>query len=156
MVSKLTPQAFDRIGFLFFIGLALFMGYHSWRLGLGQFSHPGPGLIPLMASVMLLFVVTVQVTTRKEGGLEAKPTLDLPQNWKTMAFIALSLLAYGLVIETLGFVLTTFLWLFFLFELSDPKRWKQSLIGAFITTAICFVLFVLLCRLQLPMGPLGF
>ena len=109
-----------------------------------------------LASVMLLLVVAVQLTTTKEESLEAKPPLNLPKNWKPMTFIALSLLAYGIVIETLGFVLTTFLWLFFLFELSDPKRWKQSLFGAFITTAICFFLFAVLCRLQLPMGPIGF
>lgn len=156
MSSKISPQKLDRIGFLLFILFALFMGYHASRLGLGTFSHPGPGLIPFLVASVLFLVAVIQIISSKERDSGSKPDPTIPKSWKKMTAIALSLLAYGTFIESLGFVTTTFFWLVFLFELSRPSRLGKSLFGAAITTAICFVLFMILCKLQLPLGPFGF
>jgi hypothetical protein len=156
MFSQVNPQKLDRIGFFLFILFSLFMGYHAWLLGFGKFSHPGPGLIPFLAALALLLISVIQIICPNKSDSGPLPDPTIPKSWKKMVAITLSLLAYGVFIEILGFVTTTFFWLVFLFELSRPSRLTMSLLGAALTTAICFVLFVILCRLQLPLGPFGF
>jgi putative tricarboxylic transport membrane protein len=156
MFSQMNPQKLDRVGFFLFILLSLFMGYQAWLIGFGSFSHPGPGLIPFLAASALLLVSVIQIISPNKEGLGPVPDPTIPESWKKMVAITLSLLAYGVLIERLGFVTTTFFWLVFLFELSRPSRLTMSLLGAALATAICFVLFVILCRLQLPLGPFGF
>jgi len=115
MFSQMNPQKLDRIGFFLVILFALFMVHQAWLIGFGSFSHPGPGLIPFLAVSALLLVSVIQIISPHKEDLGPVPDPTIPKSWKKMAAITLSLLAYGVLIERLGFVTTTFFWLVFLF-----------------------------------------
>jgi hypothetical protein len=66
-----------------------------------------------------------------------------------------ALLAYLLLLEPLGFVAVTFLFLLLLFRL-ERRGWGFSAVCAAIGTLASYALFQVWLRTQLPTGPFGF
>jgi predicted branched-subunit amino acid permease len=66
-----------------------------------------------------------------------------------------ALLGYLLLLETLGFVAVTFLFLLLLFRL-ERLTWAFSAVSAGVGALACYVLFQLWLKTQLPTGPFGF
>jgi hypothetical protein len=76
--------------------------------------------------------------------------------WKRIAAVLLALLIYAATMDSLGFLLGTFLLLIFLFRLAEPQRWAVALgASAFISLA-AYGLFEKWLRTQLPRGIWGF
>ena len=67
-----------------------------------------------------------------------------------------SLVAYALLLEKLGFLITAFLFLFVLFSAFDSRRWFFALGVSLLTISITYTLFVLVLRVELPSGLLRF
>jgi putative tricarboxylic transport membrane protein len=65
-----------------------------------------------------------------------------------------ALFLYALVLEPLGFVLTTFLFMVLVLRL-EPRRWVFIIPSAIGATLFFFVLFKVLLRVPLPSGLLG-
>ena len=65
--------------------------------------------------------------------------------------------AYALVLDILGFLISTFLLLSFLFRFGmEPQKWFWAIGGSVIASLSCYVVFELWLRTQLPKGILGF
>lgn len=149
----MTPKSFDRIGLGAMAVFCLVIIVSSLRLGLGRLDQPEPGLIPFLAASSL-FVLTIGQYFRKAWG-EGQSDPPLPREWRKMTGVTVSLFLYSFLLEPLGFLFSTAIWLFFLFWLADPKRWVRSAIQTLVTVLVTYVLFVLLFNLQLPRGPWG-
>lgn len=66
-----------------------------------------------------------------------------------------ALCLYVLILEPLGFLLTTFLFMVLALRL-EPRRWTFILPAAIVATAFFFFLFKVLLRVPLPPGILGY
>lgn len=66
------------------------------------------------------------------------------------------LLAFVVLLELLGFLLTTFLCLLVLFKLSYPRRWVIPLVSSGIAVGVSYLVFVLWLRNPFPKGIFGF
>lgn len=77
---------------IFLIGVSLLFGLGSFKYNLGQFSHAGPGLFPLVVSCML-FLIGVLTVVRSR--LVAPVAMDY--NQKNIAIILLSLCGFALI-----------------------------------------------------------
>jgi hypothetical protein len=66
-----------------------------------------------------------------------------------------ALCLYVLILEHLGFLPTTFLFMVLLLGL-EPRPWTFTIPGAIGATAFFFVLFKVLLRVPLPSGLLGY
>ena len=66
------------------------------------------------------------------------------------------LLGYILLLEPLGFLLTTFVCLLFLFKLSEPRRWVMPTILSACTATLSYLIFSVWLQSQLPKGLLKF
>jgi uncharacterized membrane protein YjjB (DUF3815 family) len=64
-------------------------------------------------------------------------------------------LGYLLLLESLGFVAVTFLFLLLLFRL-ERRGWAVSAVSAVIGALASYVLFQVWLKTQLPTGPFGF
>jgi putative tricarboxylic transport membrane protein len=128
----------------------------SSRIGLGEFHNPGPGLIPFLEGGFLILFslgVIIEAHLKTEMGvktrlLEAKRSRIV---WLTMIFF----FAYSFSLDILGFLLSTFLILIYLFKISKGGTWKSALILSLITTAASYWVFGYLLKIQLPKGFLG-
>ena len=77
--------------------------------------------------------------------------------WKNLAGVLVSLFIYAGILDFLGFVLSTFLLLVFLFRFGiTPQRWIWAIGGGAIASLSCYAVFELWLRTQLPKGILGF
>jgi putative tricarboxylic transport membrane protein len=151
-------KKYDRTSSLVWLGLAIFICVESFRLPLGSIHDPGPGFLPLLVGV-LLAGLSVICFLQARGGPSAEPSGPWysAERWKSLVWILLALLVYALVLDYLGFLLSTFLLLVVLFRFGmEPQRWVWAVGGGVLASVSCYAVFELWLRTQLPKGILGF
>ncbi len=142
---------------LFLLGAAIVYG--SWGLGLGTWASPGPGFLPFLAGLGLSLIATgifaLAVIQKEEVPAAEKfwPRLD---SGKIVLSVFISLIVYDLLWTRLGFSLTTFLLLLFLFRFVGKRKWSVTLVGAMMTSLTSYFLFQVFLKSQLPTGFVGF
>jgi hypothetical protein len=84
---------------LFLIAIALAFGLQSLRYPIGQFSHAGPGLFPLLVSGLLLLIGLITVVRSR-----FTERVHLHFNMKNIALILASLCGFALISEYLNMI----------------------------------------------------
>jgi putative tricarboxylic transport membrane protein len=127
------------------------------RLSLGSWRDPGPGFLPFISGMVLgslACIHFIQSALRKKG---ASPGAgQLPERWKVLLFVYLSLLAYVFLLEPLGFLPATFLLLIILFRAAEPRRWMVVIGGSAMISFATYLIFDVFLKCQLPKGILDF
>ena len=121
-------------------------------------SRPGPGLMPFLSGTALSVSGLILIFATKSEELsdeEVKSKNIGVSYWRNLIFLLLILFSYVLLLDTLGFILTTFLCLFFLFKLGYPKKYLVPLVYSGITVILSHLLFCVWLRFQFPRGILG-
>ncbi len=85
---------------IFLIAFALIFGGTSLTYTIGQFSHSGPGLFPLLVSGMLLAIGIVTVARSR-----FVPPVPISHNYKNIAVILASLCAFAVVSHHINMLL---------------------------------------------------
>lgn len=150
-------RKYNLVGGLIWLGLATFIIVESVRLGIGTLAKPQGGTFPLMtASVLgilaLLLVVDSVRKGRVEKNHEETAVWTSETNWKSLVRVYGALILYPLILEPLGFVITTFLFVLYLLRLIEPKGWAGSIGGAFVTSLTSYLIFEVWLQSQLPHG----
>ena len=70
-----------------------------------------------------------------------------------MVLAVIALLAYAVIMNYLGFLVSTFLFLVFLLKVIEPQRWSVALLGSLVASAAFYGVFELGLQSQLPKGP---
>ena len=134
---------------LFFLGLSLLVTWDSWRVGLGTLKTPGPGFLSFCAAVPLC-VFSVILTHR---GWHLRESMESPSHRVILALI--SVFTYSLILDTLGFVASTFLLLGALFRIGKARPWWTVIWISAVATSLAYLVFGVLLRVHLPRGFLG-
>jgi len=143
----------DLISSLFWLAIAIYFSIEGLiYLKLGTLRQPGPGFFPFWGGVVLALLSLVQPL--KSFKNRDMPSLSGLKSSKLLLATGATL-AYLLLLETLGFVTITFLFLFLLFRL-EYKRWVISAAFALVGAVSSYALFNLWLKTQLPAGPFGF
>ncbi len=147
----------DVIPALLWIIIGLAVMAVSYQMSLGTLHTPGPGLLPfLLGSLLIVVSLPILVVSI----MRFKPTVPgtgetgiwTGVEFRNVLVILIALVAYALLLEKLGFLLTAFLFLFTLFATFDSRRWFFALGVSLITILITFTLFVMVLRVELPQG----
>jgi len=143
----------DLVSGLFWLAVAIFAAVQGLSLKLGNLNRPGAGFFPFWGGVVLgLLSIVLVVSSRGRdaaGGSRARSESSKP------LVVVGALLGYLLLLETLGFVAVTFLFLLLLFRL-ERLTWAFSAVSAGVGALASYVLFQLWLKTQLPTGPFGF
>jgi putative tricarboxylic transport membrane protein len=143
----------DRISALFFIGFSLFICEQSVVIGLGTLDTPGAGMLAFGAGagmgILALWSLIQSFHSKKthdgvQGGVQFR--------WGKVLSVCLCLFGYALVVDWLGFVLTTFVVVFVLFHILESKKWWLMVIEAATIATGNYLLFVKWLGLSLPQG----
>jgi len=132
------------------------VGSYRLPVGIGSLSDPGPGFFPFWAGIImgiLSFVAYMKALRIK--GEDIGPWYSR-ERWRKVLLILAIITGYALVLETLGFVLSTFLLLFTLFKLVENQRWWFAVGGSLVVAIASFGVFDRWLKLQLPKGFWGF
>ena len=135
------------------MGLGLFVMVLSHQLGLGGLHNPGPGFMPFLLGCFLcttsFYTLLTSPRKREESGGAAKDERGQIDFGKLCLVLA-SLFAYPLLLERLGYLITTLLILIILFRTMN-NRWSSVLLASVLTVLISFLLFTYL-GIRFPKG----
>jgi putative tricarboxylic transport membrane protein len=142
----------DRVSGLFWLTLAIAVAGQSFTLKLGTLNQPGPGFFPFWGAVVLGTLSVILLV-----GAPSRDVLPSTANIRVRVLLIVvgALLGYVLLLEILGFVTVTFLFLLLLFRLVR-KGWATSGLAALAGASASYALFQLWLKTQLPRGPFGF
>jgi len=138
-------------GILFCLG-----GIHY---GIRRSGIPGPGFLPFVTGLILVALSLILLITRLLKRREAAGSIGEPmpggEALRRILKALGALCLYVLVLEPLGFMLTTFLFMVLVLRL-EPRRWTYIFPVAIGATVFFFVLFKILLRVPLPSGIFGY
>jgi putative tricarboxylic transport membrane protein len=150
----------DSLSALIWLAFSLVVIVESYRLDPGTFHSPQAGFLPFVAGIALailsltLFMTTVFAKTVVfEKG---KASSFNKEAFSKVLYVALSVFIYAILLNPLGFVLTTILFIGFLLRAIDPQKWYIVVVVALAASLASYLLFDVLLKVPLPRGPLGF
>lgn len=146
----------NRIQALLWTAFGLYITYEGFLLKLGTARAPKPGFMIFWMGVVivvlsaLFFVETFTIPRREHKALWRDA------RWFRGLKLMVALFLYVAVFQVLGFILSTFLLLVFLFKGLEPQSWRTALLLSAVTVAICYLVFGVFLELQFPPGLLRF
>ena len=135
------------------IGVAI--SFFSQRTGIGSFTEPGAGFVALVSGLFLIAVGFVMSIAPKEKGDErGKPAALMDRSGRSFRlFLTVVLLVlYGLLLEPLGYVLTTFLFMAGLFYDLEKRSIAVPLLASLASVAVTYTLFEIWLKVRFPRG----
>ncbi len=141
----------------FWLLVGAFVTWSGWDLELGSMHDPGSGFILFWIGIAMMAlsvaVVVLALAKRPGGPPEVSPWADV--SWGRVIAVLVALVAYGWLLERLGFVLTTTIVMVFLFKAVEPQRWWIAAAGAVASAVVGYVVFKVWLGAQLPAGAFG-
>jgi putative tricarboxylic transport membrane protein len=147
-------KRYDLYGGIFWLVLGLLIcGISLWDLGLGSFAHPEPGMAPFLVGALLLCTSLVMIALARPRR-KRKIALEggMPSFGMNVPITIAVLLVYALVLESLGYLISTSLLLLYLFKYSASRNWWMSVLLTAVVMVISYYFFVVLLQSQLPKG----
>jgi len=143
----------DRVSgilFLIFSGVTIYL---ALRLPMGRMGKPGPGIFPLLLSVVIGFLALSlllgNLRSKGELGTEERPV----PKWR-LVYLLGDLCLYAFLLRPLGFLISTWIFLIVLKPIIK-KKWIPVLLGSLFISASFFFFFNYLLKVELPMGILA-
>jgi hypothetical protein len=130
----------------------------AWQQGLMRRGVPGPGFLPFfsglaLVSVSLAVLLPALVRARQETRANFFPERD---SLRRVTSAVAALFGFGIALEYLGYLLSTFLFMLAVAQLVERRSWGAVTALASVTAVLSYLLFVVLLEVQLPTGFLGF
>ncbi len=150
----MTRLKADTVTSVIALAVAGYIAHEGYALDLGTASNPGSGFILFWTGLVMAGLSTGVLIGSLIG---SGPTFSLgsvfqDSRWGKVLYVVALLVVHAALLETLGFVITTFVLLVVLFKTVEPQSWGVSLAGAFLTTAAAWGVFVAWLGTQLPTG----
>ena len=150
-------QRAHQISSLFLMIVAIFTGVISLQLGVGGLDLMGSGFMPLLASMLLFALSLVDFISSLVKGRTGKrdkkgPTLG---ELAKPAMLIGGLIVYVYFLSSVGFPIMTFLLVYLLFVMMQPKKWRLDLFYAALVSAVTFLFFDVALKVRLPAGILA-
>lgn len=130
----------------------LYIAFEGYRLGSGTFQAPKSGFLILVAGIVLACLSTALLIQTFFSKEEDKEALWKGLQWSKGIRLLAALFVYALVFRWMGFLLSTFLLLLYLFKGLEPQRWLVAIVLSVITIVSSYLIFVLLLGCQFPEG----
>jgi putative tricarboxylic transport membrane protein len=154
---------------LFWLAISVFVCVEAIRTEIGTLNYPGPGFLPFWSGVVLgtlSIVLMVKSGIGKNRGMLKKEILEkLAVTWKDTRWsriirLFLLFLVYTALFPKLGYLLTTFGLMAYLFEIrgggAGSQRIGIRLASALITAVATYLVFRIWLDVPLPKGIFGF
>jgi putative tricarboxylic transport membrane protein len=142
---------------IFFILFSIYVCIVSYRLGLGSLHKPGSGFMPfwsgafvgiLAAIILIQDIVTRRTSVQGETGERVA--------WKSIALSLFFFLVYILVLERLGYIIATVLFVGIILRAIERKGWFLSSWVAVVMALVSYYIFKVWLQAELPRGFFGF
>lgn len=146
---------FDRVASIFFLAVGVLFIVGSKQLASSSYgSVVGPDIFPFILGIILvlLSIRLFYETLMTKANYKEKEKLE----YKPFIIIFVATLVYILALESVGYVITTFVFLFVCFQTMERSKWVNSLIISALFSGIVYYLFVEVLKGTLPGWPIWF
>ena len=141
--------------------LLILSGLMCWGsifLPYGNIRNPGPGFYPLWLGIILGAMslgLILKAARQKEGARTLRDILAEKVRWEKVLWVLIGLLLYGGLMDSLGFLIATFLLMAFLLRFIEPQPWRTVFTWTLIGSLGSYLVFEVWMKLRLPKGFLG-
>jgi putative tricarboxylic transport membrane protein len=129
----------------------------SLKLGLGTLHKPGSGFISFWSGIILgiltLIMLIQDIWFNKANRAEEKKEKT---HRKAVILTLAALFISILIFEYLGFIISTILFVGFLFKGIEKKGWFVTILASLVMTLASYYIFKVWLQAELPKGILGF
>ena len=140
---------------LILAGLAGLTLFEASRLAFGSIRVPHTGFFPSILAILLLFFsIALLVQTCRQAVGESGGHPIKRQAWIRIVITLAAMLGFALVLEKLGFLLSTFGVMLVLLRVIEPQKWSRVIAVALATALVSYFLFARLLNIPLPAGVL--
>jgi hypothetical protein len=135
--------------------LGLFICFFAWRNHFGSFREPGPGFVAFFSGLLIGGIGLVMILSRaraKPSRVETSKVPFFPRNWRHLFFAMGLLFGYTLLLDTVGYVITTLFMMWAFFYVLGGRGWFSSLLISSFIVASTYVIFDVWLLCQFPPG----
>jgi hypothetical protein len=147
--------SYEIVSTLFFLVAGVVITVSSWAIGFGKWEDPGPGFMGTLAgaalSVFSLVWLVYSWAKRHAGGSSPIKFFPEPQSPAKIIKVLVPLCGFALLLESLGFLVCTFLFLAFMFR-EDSKSWSRTLLFSLAVSVATYLVFEVWLQIQFPEG----
>jgi len=150
MAMKIRNQTDFATGVLYVV-LGGFAAFIASGYTMGTAADMGTGFFPFWLGVILAAIGLAICGSSVASGapMETLSSWD----WKALGWICVSILAFALLFEAAGMVLSIFVLVFVSSVASRKFRWQGAIANAFVLNVICYGAFVRLLNIPLRVWP---
>jgi putative tricarboxylic transport membrane protein len=126
------------------------------RMPIGTSGRPQEGFFPFILAILLtiLSVILLWQAMKEKNG--KKSIVEVRSGGLKRVGLAVgALFAFAILLDFLGYIVSTFLLIAFLLRTIEPQKWWIVIVVAFLCSLVSFLVFGLLLEAQLPSGILG-
>lgn len=139
----------------FLAGLVITI-WSTLTLPIGTLTQPGPCFLPLLCGIIICGLATmVFFQARRKTGETTGESFYVRESLTNIICTIGILIVYALILDWLGFVLTTFIVMLFIFKKLAKASWLVGFVESVLVTGACYLIFGYFLKLVLPRGFLG-
>ena len=143
----------DKISGIFFLLLSGYVCMKSLQMGLGGWHKPGSGFLPFWSGVGLgILAVILLIQSIRQDKASAAHEDKEETKLKPITMVLISLIGYIILLEPLGFLFTTVIFVGFLLKAIEKKGWILTIWVSLIVALSSYVVFEVLLGAELPKG----
>ncbi len=152
-------ERLDRFSSLFWFIVSVAVCIGSYKLDMGSFRNPGPGFLFFWCGIvlgvlsMMVLVKTVKRSKKIPMERHEKPFENV--GWIKILSVLVVLAVYGLILEWLGFLISTVFFIAFLLGSIESKKWYIIVFVSVASAVLSYALFELCLQARLPKGIFG-
>jgi putative tricarboxylic transport membrane protein len=153
--NKVVEQVFNAFWILFGIGICI----QSIRLQLWNPAGPGSGFIPFLAGLLIGIIGLLLFLSERSKGSEKEEAGKFWENSiarNRVFYLLASLCLMAILMQKLGFLLTSVFITVFMIRAIEPRRWITLIAVSVGSCLSIYFLFKSLMQINLPKGFLGF
>ena len=137
----------------FWLIFSCYFAFESYRLGLNAAHRPGPGFFPFIATVGIALITAWRLIAHlRNGEADDSAGQSMRGELSLVACVIAGIIAYSLLLDTVGFLICTFLLVAFYLKVIAARRWPVSLTFAAAVALSAHLFFDVLLKAELPRG----
>jgi len=118
---------------------------------MGRVKHPGPGFLPFGLAICLIILSLVLIIKSWKGDVSLGPFWP-QRSWLRPLLGVAFLIFFALVVQWMGFLITTFVFLIIWMGVIERIRWRAIVSISVGTTVALYLIFRLFLEVPLPTG----
>lgn len=149
MKKKLTGE--NVVNLSLFLISVFYLTYSVTHYKLGTIRMPKEGFMPMLLGIGMTIISGVLMIQSFLGKGDAQ-NVKINISWLRFAALAAVSFIYALTLQTVGYLIGSFLFLFLVFKISGLKGWIKPILISLICSICFYLIFRIALGVMLPKG----